>query len=355
MTAIAMIFLSVFSFASVQPEFDYPRLATESYTNSATFADLLSKMRVQGLGEEQEREIESTLKTNGIGLDSKLVKEKFGDSQITLGSVRLVWNEAGEVKTSSGRLIKFEPRTTPEKVFQKTFQMLMEKDQSAMSFVIPKAYAGPGDRIREAASAALWTAGVYGMKAAVTVGAAVVDGVASVIYGAEWLKTFMANSIHGKIKCGSKGEYILDGEYKYYDKDKVYQTLKRISAAAKYDPFRDPNSFVEQTNTEVAERMMNDTIAKNEAIYRMFTLEKNEDVAISDEFLKKVWQPAAVPKCNMRMSAQVVQGAWRAPGVSIDEKVRNFQSKQYGPKYNYDYDDHGQPIVPKAGRARRAN
>jgi hypothetical protein len=343
------------SFASAKSDFDHQRLAAESYANSATFGDLLSKMRVQGLSDEQSRSIESLLKAEGVTLDSELVKEKLGDSQISFGNVRLVWNESMEMKTGSGRVLKFDATATPEQVFQKTFQALTEKDHAVMNLMVPKAYAAPKESARSALSAAAWTTGVYAMRAAVTTGAAVFDGLSSVFYGLEWLKTFLANGIHGKIKCGPKGEYILDGEYKYYDKDKVYQQLKRISEASKSDPFRDPNSFVEQTNTAVAERMMNDGVAKTEAIYRMFTLDKNKDIVMSDAFLKKVWQPAAVPKCDMRVSAQVVQGAWRAPGASIDEKVRNFQAKQYGPKYNYDYDDHGQPIIPRAGRSRRAN
>jgi hypothetical protein len=351
MSAFFLVLVCWGSFAHAANQ-EIPRYITETYASESTLQDLTNELRYRGIPQGEVAAIETFIKSQGLSLTSELAKEKLQLNHVSFGSQKLSWDDKLQIKSGLGRILKFDRKQPADQVYIQTYNALMKQDVSAYDVFLPKAHAQVLQRAREAASAAGWNVLMWTSEVATTGGAAIEDAFGSAALLAERIKTVLANSLHGHVKCGPKGEYIVDGTYKYYDKNKEYRELKRISEEIQAENVAEnPNSYMSRGMTAVGRRMLGDGVAKLKALTTMFTLDKNKDVLISDAFLKKVWAPKPIQKCDPEYNAKIVEGAWRAPGRTIDEKVRNFQNDSYGPKYNYDYDDLGQPIQPRAAGA----
>jgi hypothetical protein len=224
-------------------------------------------------------------------------------------------------------LLKFEDSTPVDRVFTQTFDAFMKKDVSSLTLFIPRAEAQALDRVRQAASAAGWEVLIFTTRVAKSAGGVAASALATIPYGLEWLKTAFMNSARGQARCGKNGEYMIDGYYKHYDKDAVYQRIKAIDEELKRSSSVPKESFEARTKSDLGTRSFNDARAKLASLREMFTLNAEKDIVISPEFAKKVFAPGPVLKCNQMNSAQAVKAAWLCPGDTPDEKIRCYHRR----------------------------
>jgi|GEM_PF-4566945 len=301
---------------------EIPRVVSEAFDDQKTVQDLMREFQQRGIPEEQITSIEEFLKSRGVSLETSLTPSKLGKNEISFGSARLTWNDKLQLKTGSGRILKFESSLSADKVFEQSYKALTETEVSAFDLLLPKAHANT--RAVDAVSAAGWNVLMWGSEAVTTVAAGLYDGIlGTTSLLVERLKTGLANAGHGHVTCSPHGDYVIDGLFKPYDKDAVYKSMKKYSEAK--EKMRDPNSVESRALTEAGRRMFNDGTAKIEAFSTLFTFNKEKDVLISKDFLKKFFAPREIAKCDPNYDAKDVEAALKAPGRNDEEKMRYYR------------------------------